>query len=169
MDKDGDGFISREEFIAPQTRAFEFLDKDRDGKVSTAEFAEGRPAALAVLANGGPLRVAGVGPNGDPMAVLSGEGGRMMFVRRGSMVASGAGPVIDGNISVHRIPGSGSASSVGLDKNGDGKISKDEFDAPVREAFERMDTDHSGSIDPGESASGAGVRILTSRISAPAD
>lgn len=37
MEKNGDGFISREEFNASGARAFEHLDTDRDGRISAAD------------------------------------------------------------------------------------------------------------------------------------
>lgn len=68
MDKDGDGFVTREEFTAPLIQVFDFLDKNDDGKVSTEELVEGRAAVDLVL--GGPGRGPGRGPawGGPPMS-----------------------------------------------------------------------------------------------------
>ena len=37
-----------------------------------------------------------------------------------------------------------------LDKNGDGKVSLDEFVAPMKAHFAEMDTNHDGFLQPGE-------------------
>ena len=37
-----------------------------------------------------------------------------------------------------------------MDTNGDGKVSEEEFLAPLREAFGNMDADHDGFLDEGE-------------------
>lgn len=65
------------------------------------------------------------GPEGGPMP---GESGQQVFVRHFG------GP--DG-------PGE-------MDKDGDGKVSQDEFLAPLREAFARMDSNSDGFLDDGE-------------------
>lgn len=52
-----------------------------------------------------------------------------------------------GEVFVHRIDSSGDG---GLDKDGDGKVSEEEFLAPMREAFREMDADRSGALEDGE-------------------
>jgi hypothetical protein len=175
MDKNGDGFVTREEFTAPQTQAFDFLDKNRDGKISTEEFAEGRAAAAVVLGGPGrrgPVRIHMGGPEGGlpgaPMASFTGDDGQMVFIRR-----DGPGgdmpPPPGANIQIHRIGGPGGEGPGDLDKDHDGKISQEEFEAPLREAFERMDKNHSGFIEADENGDGAGVHVFTRRMTAPAD
>lgn len=46
-----------------------------------------------------------------------------------------------------------------MDKNGDGRVTEDEFLAPVREAFQRMDADRSGAIEAGERGQGGDRRV----------
>jgi hypothetical protein len=41
-----------------------------------------------------------------------------------------------------------------MDTNHDGKVSEDEFLAPMREAFRSMDADHDGSLDDSEEPHG---------------
>ena len=51
-----------------------------------------------------------------------------------------------------------------LDKDGDGKVSEEEFLAPMREAFRNMDKDRSGALEAGEHGPGSNVRIVTRRV-----
>jgi Ca2+-binding EF-hand superfamily protein len=37
-----------------------------------------------------------------------------------------------------------------MDTNDDGRVTEDEFLAPLREAFQRMDEDRDGALDDGE-------------------
>jgi hypothetical protein len=174
MDKDHDGFVTREEFTAPQTQAFDFLDKNRDGKISTEEFGEGRAAAMAVLGGPGgmgsgmgrgPVRVHVGGPEGLADGPIGGDG-QMVFIRRGP--GGDMGPGGDANIQIRRIGGPGGEGPGDLDKDHDGKISQEEFQAPLREAFERMDKNHSGFIEADENGDGAGVHVFTRRLDTPA-
>ena len=43
MDKDGDGKINKEEFLAAPTKAFEMRDSDKDGFLSRSEMMPGAP------------------------------------------------------------------------------------------------------------------------------
>jgi len=173
MDKNDDGFVTRDEFTAPQTRAFDFLDKNRDGKISTDEFDEGRAAAAVVLGGSGgpgPVRVHVDGPGGPLDGPMAGDDGQMVFIRRGPGGPDGDLPPPPGaNVQIHRIGGPGGEGPGDLDKDNDGKISQDEFEAPLREAFERMDKNHSGFIEADENGAGAGVHVFSRRVVAPAD
>lgn len=72
LDKNNDGFVTREEFTASQNAAFDMLDANRDGRISTEEFASGRAAARVILGGaGGPGRLDVIG------------GGRVMMSRDG--------------------------------------------------------------------------------------
>jgi hypothetical protein len=89
----------------------------------------GMPMVFRSGGEGGDVRVFNFrhgGPEGGPMP--GGPGSHQIFVRRFG------GP--DG-------PGE-------MDKNGDGKVSQEEFLAPLREAFGRMDADNDGFLDGGE-------------------
>ncbi|CAN5333684.1 hypothetical protein BH09PSE1_BH09PSE1_07900 [soil metagenome] len=164
MDRNGDGFVTREEFTAPQAAAFDMLDANRDGRISTEEFAAGRAAAHVILGGpGGPGGPGGVrirmdGPGGPgPM----GDGEVMMFRRGGSDGPEGPG------VRIHTFDGPdgpGEHDGPGdLDLDHDGKISEAEFLAPLREAFQHMDADHSGSLDAGEHGAGGRNVVIVRR------
>ena len=196
-DADSDGFVSREEFMAPAAEAFARLDTNSDGRLSDDE----RPAVperiqmrrpgdgerdIEIAAadagswshaprmamrhdGGGERRTVVVEANGDgaPRVTINGrevqgdeadvivrhmEGGpdapHVFMTRPGP----GGPAVADGGearreIFVRLLGGPGEA---GLDKDGDGKVSEEEFLAPVREAFRAMDADRSGALEDGE-------------------
>ncbi|NBW10583.1 MAG: hypothetical protein EBR82_21415 [Caulobacteraceae bacterium] len=179
LDKNGDGFVTRDEFTAPQTQAFDFLDKNHDGKISTEEFAEGRAAAMVVLGGGaggpgrGPVRVhVGGGPEG---ALFSGQMGgpaggetRTFVIRRDGGDGDLPPPPPGARIQIDRIVGPGGEGPGDLDKDHDGKVSEEEFLAPLREAFQRMDADHSGYLESGEKGE-SGVHVFTRRMNSSAD
>lgn len=72
MDKDNDGFVTREEFTASQNAAFDMLDANKDGRISSEEFTSGRAAAQIILG----------GPGGSGGLNLIGRG-RMMMIPHG--------------------------------------------------------------------------------------
>lgn len=181
LDKDGDGQVSREEFSAPMNDAFARMDKDGDGRLSTEELAASHRAMADGDGNvmfmrhpgrpeGGPDGVHRFefrrgGPEGGPgerreehVVVIGGEGGehRMPMVM---MDGPGHGGHGGERVEIHRM-GAGEGHD-DMDKNGDGKISEDEFVGPLREAFARMDADHSGFIESGEHGDGEQVHVFT--------
>lgn len=145
LDKDGDGFISREEYVGPNQEAFRVLDRNGDGRVSTEELAEGRSIARLILGGGGP---GGPGVPDGPM--------RFMIRRDGP----------DGGPPPMGLMGDGPGD---LDKDKDGKVSEDEFLAPLRDAFRRMDKDGSGALEAGEHGPVSNVHVFTRRMEHPAD
>jgi hypothetical protein len=191
LDADGDGQVTRDEFAAPLNDAFGRMDKDGDGRLSPGELAaEHGPGEGGMTihrrgggdvqrfelrrsgpdgARGGRLEADGertmvfVGPNGGReesrvvVRTLPDDGPAVVHFRRGP---DGAG---DGRVVVrtHGGPGQGPDD---LDKDSDGKISEAEFTAPLREAFARMDADHSGFIDDGEHGGENQVHVFTRRI-----
>jgi hypothetical protein len=174
MDKDHDGFVTREEFTAPQTQAFDFLDKNRDGKISTEEFADGRAAAMAVLGGPGgmgpgPMRIHLGGPEGALMNGMVGGDGQMVVIRRDGPGGDMPPPPPGANFQIRRLGGPGAEGPGDMDKDHDGKVSEEEFLAPLREAFQRMDADHSGFLDSGEKGDGAGVHVFTRNVTTSGD
>ena len=166
LDKDGDGVITREEFSAPMGAAFDRLDADRDGRLSTGELAAGHGGpegpGRRVMMFGGPggpggpgerevhiITRDGPGGPGMPMMVHGGSGGPgvQIFTSR-SGPDGGPPPHGPGQVIVRRFGGPDGPGE--MDRDGDGKVSQDEFLAPLREAFGHMDADHDGFLDEGE-------------------
>ena len=189
LDKDSDGFISREEYVGPTTDAFRVLDKNNDGRISREEMNAGRDVARTILGGGaggagGPMIFSrrggfdGALPGGGPRALfLGGPGGENREV---TVIARGAGEEGEGPARFTlRRPGGGAGSIVlggpggieggpaDLDKDGDGKVSEEEFLAPLREAFRRMDKDGSGALEADEHGPGSNVHVFTRRIERP--
>jgi hypothetical protein len=73
------------------------------------------------------------------------------------------GEIHNGRFELHRIDGAGDGPG-DRDKDGDGKVSEVEFTAPLRDAFARMDADHSGFIEEGERGEDSEVRVITRRV-----
>ncbi len=96
------------------------------------------------------------GPGGEREIVIhGGPGGHAMM--DGPHGEGGPGE----RIEIRRVGGPGGEND--LDADNDGKISEAEFSAPLREAFARMDADHSGFIEAGERGAG-GSEVFVHRI-----
>lgn len=161
LDADEDGFVTREEFVAPLANAFDRLDENDDGRLSSDEMPEGREGhhgpmvfnmregGPGIMMFGGPDGRHG-GPGGRAM-VFGGRGGdeNVFVFRRGSPGGDGEahGPG-EHRIEIRRFGGPDGPGD--MDANDDGRVTEDEFLAPLREAFQRMDADRDGALDDGE-------------------
>ncbi len=97
------------------------------------------------------------GPGGEPrVMVFSGPEG---MAELGEALGEG-GP--GQRIEIVRAGGPGGEND--LDSDNDGKVSEAEFSAPLREAFARMDADHSGFIEAGERGAGGRGEVFVHRI-----
>ncbi|MFC1806182.1 hypothetical protein ACFL09_04290 [Planctomycetota bacterium] len=149
LDKDGDGAISREEYKGTDA-VFGKLDPDGDGVVSAEEGAKAarymmlitwdlvdRDELFKALDKDGDGNITAEEMKAAPLAEILSKA--TMDARR-TLAGGGAG-------------GAGAAGGlVGrLDKDGDGKISRDEFPAEHLDKFDRMDRNKDGFIDADES------------------
>ena len=137
-DANGDGTITREEFMARAAEHFARLDANKDGKITPDEM----KAAMDARPEG-----RGMGP-----------GMGMRHGRRGGPDGLG-GPGGPGGPGMMPPPPPGGPEGPGgahgdmlarLDANHDGKLSRAEFNAPGDKHFDMIDTNHDGQIDQAE-------------------
>lgn len=76
LDRDGDGFVTREEFAAPVTDHFSEMDKDGDGRLSTGELGAGQGGEHDIMIrHGGPMSWTGASGEGGPRIMVMGGPG----------------------------------------------------------------------------------------------
>jgi hypothetical protein len=149
MDKDEDGFVTRDEFVTPMGDAFARMDKDGDGRLSTDELTSGH----RMDGRGGmSWREGGAagGPGVRRFEFRHGLEGVEDGERHEEVVILRRGGEHGGehDVRVHHMDGA--AGHGDMDRDGDGKVSEEEFIAPLRDAFRRMDADSSGALEEGE-------------------
>lgn len=120
---------------------------------------------ITIITRGGP-------GGGHPMPV--GDGRVMVFTsddgpgeRRVEVHAMGGpgGPTWHeggpgaSRVEMHRIGGPDGHGPGDMDKDGDGRVTEEEFLAPIREHFQRMDADRSGAIEAAEHGAGGDRRV----------
>lgn len=124
LDRDGDGAVTREEFLAMHTEMFAKLDRNGDGRLADDEMRS----------------------HHEDIVIRHGPGGHGPVIH----LDRPGGPDGPGERHVRVIEMRHDGAS--LDANGDGKTSFDELVAPMRRHFEEMDADRSGFIEEGERA-----------------
>lgn len=148
LDANKDGAVSREEFAALHADMFGRLDKNGDGKLSGDEF--------------------GRGPDGHRVEICKRKGpgdaeAKEVPCEKDVMLRHGGpgGPGGPGGHSVHV-----ERMQAEIDADKDGRWSFDEFAAPMREHFARMDADRNGFVDEAErkAGRGAGVTVLERKV-----
>jgi Ca2+-binding EF-hand superfamily protein len=158
-DSDADGAVTREEFLKASERLAPFrrpepggnespmpgmgaagerllrtLDADGDGTLSAEEIAQASEQLLKLDRNGdGRLSPRELIPEGRPMP------------------AGGAAPAFDAEAIRRRLRQA--------DKDGDGKLSADEVQGPLKERFDELDANSDGFLDQAETARAVG-RLL---------
>ena len=163
LDRDEDGFVTREEFTAPMGEAFDRLDADDDGRLSRDELTSGSAGD-----HEGPMifNMRRPGPGGhsgaaDVMRFFGGSEGRgereVFVIRRDgaggdTQVEMGGDGPGERRVEIRRFGGPEGRAE--MDRDGDGRVSEEEFIAPLREAFRRMDADRDGALEDGERAEG---------------
>lgn len=142
-DTNGDGMISRAEYMAQAEARFARMDKNGDAehKITHADFMAKAEARFAKLDANGDGQIspdemkAAMERMHERMGGRHGPGGHMMPPPPGGP----GGPGRHGPGMLER-----------LDTNHDGKISRDEMRAPVDRHFDKLDTNHDGFIDQAE-------------------
>lgn len=160
LDANGDGQITRDEFLAPLAEHFARLDADGDGRVSVEELrappGPGGSERTMTFHHGGPTPPEGMG-EGEEIAPgvrrfewTSPDGGERRVVMIRAEGGPGAPPPPPPHPPMPPLPPGGDAAQ--LDADGDGRVSQAEFIAPLAEAFARADADNSGYLEEGERA-----------------
>jgi Ca2+-binding EF-hand superfamily protein len=118
------GPITREAFLAEHAAMFDKLDLNHDGKLEPDEIE----------------------------AAHHGHGGAMHEEMKDchAMAAEHMGAHMGERMEMHGGDGPGPMSFEALDVNKDGRVTFDEFAAPLRKAFDKLDKSHKGYIEKSE-------------------
>ncbi|MBS1856028.1 MAG: hypothetical protein JST11_11730 [Acidobacteria bacterium] len=119
-----------------RTPAFQALDADRDGVISAAELANA-PAALKSLDKNGDGKL-----TADEVRPQMGERGGREGGRGGREGGPGDSQPPSADDMVQTL--------MAFDKNGDGKLTRDELPERMQGLFDRADTDKDGVLTPEE-------------------
>lgn len=179
LDKDGDGKISKEEASEEMVPYFGALDTNSDGLIDRVE-AELMVASAASQAQAGPVHTrpvnlaemkqiaASMDANGDGRISkaeatedLSLHFGNFDTNQDGWIAGEETQRLVDYGVKNHRVATAGAAEKkaegvtgrqivVGLDKDGDGKVSRQEASSELKPYFDNFDTNKDGFIDLAE-------------------
>lgn len=137
-------------------------DGDEGGEHEVTVYARRADGELTEVEGDGEIRIVTRGGPGGEMRVhpMPAGDGRVMVFTDGD---HGPG---EQRIEIRRRGGPGGEAMRlegpdDMDKDGDGRVTEDEFLAPMREAFQRMDADHSGALEAGENNGDRRVRVFT--------
>ena len=154
LDRDGDGYVTRDEFLMPMMTAWARIDTEGAGRVSAEELTQGvrdggdgeRHVFMFRSGEDGPMEWHG--EHGPVIIERSGgdDGETRVEVRR--IVRGGPGGEHGGEHGA-RIMMLGDGDGA-MDTDDDGRVSEAEFLARMGEAFRRLDTDASGYLEDGE-------------------
>lgn len=136
QDKDGDGKLSKDEVGERMRENFANLDKNGDGKLDDVELRQMAMGMAGMQRPGGPE---GRRPEGDRKS----EGDRKPGEAR--RPEGGPGPERRPDVLADA-----EARFKQADKDGDGKLSKDELPERMRERLDKIDTDGDGKASPEE-------------------
>jgi len=158
FDKDGDGKVSKQEFTGTQDH-FTSLDKNNDGFIDQNE----KPAAgksidqsIKGAAKGGNM-IQNLDKNGDGKISKDEFAGPAEVFTTLDKNKDG---FIDQNEKPPAPMGKGGNMRQNADKNGDGKLSKDEFAGPA-EVFTTLDKNKDGFIDQDEKPNAPLIKGVT--------
>ncbi|HWE46176.1 MAG TPA: EF-hand domain-containing protein [Caulobacteraceae bacterium] len=135
---DHHGEITRDEFIAMHAKMFDDLDLNHDGKLEPDEIDKAHSSMMS-------------GHDEECAKVMHDHMGMHGDM---DMHGDGLGPIHDDHgegdrhVEIRMVQGAHDFDK--MDANHDGRISFEEFAAPLREAFDDLDKNHDRSIDKAE-------------------